>query len=200
MPEMLDPLVDSEHVCLLSVMDHTPGQRQFASLETYRAYYKGTYGMSDADVENLISKRVAEQQRCGVANREHVVAHARRRGLPVASHDDATAEHVATAAADEPWLPDFCRALFDAEYGRGQDNTERPALAAALDAAGADPEPWLAAAGEPATKAALRDRVEEARTNGIFGAPTFLSADGELFWGDDRLEAAVAWAAESSHK
>ena len=107
MPEMLDPLVDSEHVCLLSVMDHTPGQRQFASLETYRAYYKRTYGMSDAEVEDLVSKRVAEQQRCGEANREHVVAHAHRRGLPLASHDDATTEHVAKAAADGMVIAEF---------------------------------------------------------------------------------------------
>ena len=126
------------------------------------------------------------------------------RGLPFARpatfpQFTLTAARIATTAADEPWLPDFCRALYEAEYGRGEDITERSAIAAALDAAGADPEPWLAAAGEPATKAALRDRVEEARTNGIFGAPTFLTADGELFWGDDRLEAAVAWAAESSH-
>ncbi len=107
MPEILDPLVDSEHVCLLSVMDHTPGQRQFASLETYRAYYKGTYGLSDADVEKLINERVAEQQRCGDANRQHVVAQARRRGLPVASHDDATAEHVAQATADGMVIAEF---------------------------------------------------------------------------------------------
>ncbi|NNE24877.1 MAG: 2-hydroxychromene-2-carboxylate isomerase, partial [Rhizobiales bacterium] len=46
------------------------------------------------------------------------------------------------------------------------------------------------------TKQALKDRVDEARSLGIFGAPTFITSDGELFWGDDRLAAAIAWAAE----
>ncbi len=107
MPEMLDPLVDSEHVCLLSVMDHTPGQRQFASLEKFREYHRGTYGLSDAEVDALISERMAEQKRCSDANRRHVVAQARRRGLPIASHDDATAEHVAEATADGMVIAEF---------------------------------------------------------------------------------------------
>ena len=107
MPDMLDPLVDSEHVCLLSVMDHTPGQRQFGSLDKYRSYYKRTYGLSGAEVEALINERVAEQRRCGEGNRRHVVAQAKRRGLPIASHDDATAEHVAEAVADGMVIAEF---------------------------------------------------------------------------------------------
>ncbi len=107
MPAMLDPLVESEHVCLLSVMDHTPGQRQFASLERYREYYQGTYGLSDTEVEKLITERVEVQKRCGEANRRHVVEQARRHGLPIASHDDATAEHVAEATADGMVIAEF---------------------------------------------------------------------------------------------
>ena len=43
-------------------------------------------------------------------------------------------------------------------------------------------------------KARLRSETEEAQRLGIFGAPSFVTADGELFWGNDRLEAALAWA------
>ena len=71
-------------------------------------------------------------------------------------------------------------------------------LAVALDVAGTETEHWLAKARQPDTKQALKDRVEEARSLGIFGAPTFISADGELFWGDDRLEAAIAWAVDKA--
>jgi 2-hydroxychromene-2-carboxylate isomerase len=39
----------------------------------------------------------------------------------------------------------------------------------------------------------LKDRVAQAQDRGIFGAPTFITADGEMFWGDDRLEQAIEW-------
>jgi 2-hydroxychromene-2-carboxylate isomerase len=108
-----------------------------------------------------------------------------------------TAARVGVAAAGKPWLPGFCRALYEAEYGRGEDITGNDAIASALDHAGAAPDEWLDKAGHPNTKQALKDRVEEARSLGIFGAPTFITPDGELFWGDDRLEAAIAWALQT---
>ncbi len=52
----------------------------------------------------------------------------------------------------------------------------------------------LARAGEQATKDRLREQTEEAMSLGIFGAPTFITQGGELFWGDDRLEQAIEWA------
>jgi 2-hydroxychromene-2-carboxylate isomerase len=56
-----------------------------------------------------------------------------------------------------------------------------------------DPRPVLATAQSDAIKAHLRAQTEEAQQRGIFGAPTFITADGELFWGNDRLEAALRW-------
>ncbi|NNE24531.1 MAG: 2-hydroxychromene-2-carboxylate isomerase [Rhizobiales bacterium] len=108
-----------------------------------------------------------------------------------------TAARTGVAAAGEPWLPGFCRALFEAEYGRGEDITCDDATARALERSGTEPQEWLDKARQPGTKQALKDRVDEARSLGIFGAPTFITSDGELFWGDDRLEAAIAWAADS---
>ena len=57
-----------------------------------------------------------------------------------------------------------------------------------------NPEPVLAAAQSNAIKTRLRAQTEEAQHLGIFGAPSFTTADGELFWGNDRLEQALRWA------
>jgi 2-hydroxychromene-2-carboxylate isomerase len=63
-----------------------------------------------------------------------------------------------------------------------------------LAAAGQDPAPIIAAAELPAAKEGLRLRTEQAVRQGIFGAPSFIVGN-ELFWGNDRLESAVAWSA-----
>ncbi len=105
-----------------------------------------------------------------------------------------TATRIGVAAGAGPWLPEFCRALFAHEFCQGGDITTEDTVSAALAAAGQDPAPWLARAQDPLVKQALRERGEEAQNLGIFGAPTFITGDGELFWGNDRLEAALAWA------
>jgi 2-hydroxychromene-2-carboxylate isomerase len=57
-----------------------------------------------------------------------------------------------------------------------------------------DPERALAAAQSDPIKARLRAQTEDAQRLGVFGAPSFTTADGELFWGNDRLEPALRWA------
>ncbi len=104
-----------------------------------------------------------------------------------------TATRVGVAARNEPWLPEFCSALFFREFCEGGDITGDDAVAAALAAAGVEAAPWLARARDEAVKQALRERGEEAQRLGIFGAPSFVTEDGELFWGNDRLEAALGW-------
>ena len=59
---------------------------------------------------------------------------------------------------------------------------------------GIEAAPVLEAAQSEGNKAALRAQTEEAGRLGLFGAPSFVTADGELFWGNDRLEQALAWA------
>jgi alpha-D-ribose 1-methylphosphonate 5-triphosphate diphosphatase len=86
-------------VRLASLMDHTPGQRQFTSLEAFRVYYQGRNGMSDAAFEAFVAAR---QERVGPhadRNRAAIAAACREAGIVLASHDDATPEHVAEAAA-----------------------------------------------------------------------------------------------------
>ena len=67
-------------------------------------------------------------------------------------------------------------------------------LADILASLGVDPGPVLTAAGSAAIKAKLRQETEEAARRDIFGSPSFVTAGGELFWGNDRLEQALAWA------
>jgi 2-hydroxychromene-2-carboxylate isomerase len=61
-------------------------------------------------------------------------------------------------------------------------------------ALGRDPEKLFERTQSDPVKAKLRANTEEAQRIGIFGAPSFVTPDGELFWGNDRLEQALAWA------
>lgn len=89
----------------------------------------------------------------------------------------------------------FSRAVFRAEFAQGLRIDERSVLAAILGELGHPPEAVLAQATTPSGKARLREATEEAVQLGIFGAPNIVTGDGELFWGNDRLEQALDWAA-----
>lgn len=105
-----------------------------------------------------------------------------------------TAARIALIANDEGWAGAFTRAVYQAEYGKGRDIADETTLADCLQTAGKDPQAYLARAREQTTKDRLREQTEEAMSLGIFGAPTFITQGGELFWGDDRLEQALEWA------
>lgn len=105
--ELLDPLIDMPEIKLLSVMDHTPGQRQFVSLEQYAIYYQGKYKLNDAQLAEFMEARRLDQQMNGDANRRHVVTAAHERGIGLASHDDATLEHVGEAVSDGIVVAEF---------------------------------------------------------------------------------------------
>lgn len=107
MPDMLDRLIDHPLVSLLSVMDHTPGQRQFVNFDAHTAYYQGKYNMSDAELEEFVEQRLRDHHEYSDRNRRHTVAACRERTLPLASHDDATAEHVEEAVADGIVIAEF---------------------------------------------------------------------------------------------
>ena len=83
--------------------------------------------------------------------------------------------------------------MFAANYAGQKDISEDATLREILDALGVDAEAALAAANTPENKDALRRQTEEAASRGLFGAPSFTFGN-ELFWGNDRLEAALAWA------
>ncbi len=105
-------------------------------------------------------------------------------GLPAARVALALAEANGPVAA-------FTRTVYRAQFGEAARIDDRATLATLLERCRVDPEPVLARASDDETKARLRANVAEAENLGIFGAPSFTCADGELFWGNDRLESAV---------
>jgi 2-hydroxychromene-2-carboxylate isomerase len=104
------------------------------------------------------------------------------------------AARIALAGLDHDWGEAFCRALFRAEFGEGRAIDDAAAVGEVLAGLHVDPTPALAAARSDAIKTRLRAQTEEAQRLGLFGAPSFTTADGELFWGNDRLEPALRWA------
>jgi 2-hydroxychromene-2-carboxylate isomerase len=108
------------------------------------------------------------------------------------------AARLGIVAAEEGWAPVFTRELYLLQFRDAENIAEPSTLARALKAAGQEPETLLRRIAEQQVKDALRAQSERAAQLGIFGAPTFVTEDGELFWGDDRLERALAWAVKES--
>ena len=79
-------------------MDHTPGQRQWVHVEKYRARVRKLEGLSEEQIDALIIERLAYQQRYAAPHAQAILTWARQRGLPLASHDDATPEQAIAAA------------------------------------------------------------------------------------------------------
>lgn len=104
------------------------------------------------------------------------------------------AARAATAVEDNADRARAIRAVFHAAFGEGRDIADATVVTAALDGAGLDGAALVARAADADVKAALRQATEDAIAHGVFGAPSFVTGDGELFWGDDRLEDALAWA------
>lgn len=100
---------------------------------------------------------------------------------------------VATLGAAEPWIGEFCRRVMRQNWVEDREIDNADAVRSALDGLVPDADATLGAALAPANKLRLRARTEEAAARGIFGAPSFFVGD-ELFWGNDRLEAALALA------
>ena len=103
------------------------------------------------------------------------------------------AARVALIAIDEGWGTAFTRAAFHANFAEDRDIAAPEVIGALVAALGHDAVAVLERAAGPANKERLKAAGEAAIRRGIFGAPSFLAGD-ELFWGNDRLEQAIAWA------
>ncbi len=103
------------------------------------------------------------------------------------------AARVACVGLGAEWLSEFVRATFAANFARDRDISQAEILGGILDAAGQDGAGLVEQAATPALKQRLRAQTDRARALGIFGAPSFAVGD-ELFWGNDRLGDALAWA------
>jgi alpha-D-ribose 1-methylphosphonate 5-triphosphate diphosphatase len=111
MPDVVEEakeLVDRPDVRLMSLMDHTPGQRQFRDEVKLRDYYRGkSGGMTDAQLDVLFKRRFDYQQAYAARNMRAIVALAHQHEVPLASHDDTTEENVADAIRDRVSVAEF---------------------------------------------------------------------------------------------
>ena len=112
---------------------------------------------------------------------------------PIFPMNGLSAARIMTAALDEPWCGDFARLVFAAQFACGTDISDEAVLRRILVECDVAPDEWFAKAQQSSTKSKLREATDQARNLGIFGAPSFL-VGGELFWGDDRLQDAIAFA------
>ncbi len=94
-------------VHLISLMDHTPGQRQFRDIEKYFIYYGGKTGKNEDDIRALILARQAHGGTRAAANRPQIVALAKQHGIAIASHDDTTLEDVAQSITEGVTIAEF---------------------------------------------------------------------------------------------
>ncbi|MGD0144038.1 MAG: 2-hydroxychromene-2-carboxylate isomerase [Rhizomicrobium sp.] len=107
------------------------------------------------------------------------------------------AARLALAGEAAGWTADFSRAVYAANFGDQKDISDDSVLGTILEKLGVDAAAALAAANTPENKEMLKSQTSEAVARGLFGAPSF-TIGKELFWGNDRLEQAIAWAATTS--
>src|SRR5262249_29355674 len=111
MPDVVEEakeLIGRPDVRLMSLMDHTPGQRQFRDEVKLRDYYRGKGGgMTEAELDTLFARRLAYQKTHAATNMREIVALAHEYGIPPASHDDTTEENVVDAIRDRVKVAEF---------------------------------------------------------------------------------------------
>jgi 2-hydroxychromene-2-carboxylate isomerase len=119
-------------------------------------------------------------------------------GLPLRRPDPFPQNSLRAArvalALDDALRPAFSRAVYRAEFAEGRAIDAPATLAALLAGLGVEPEPLLARAIEDANKTELKAQTARAISLGLPGAPCLTTADGEVFWGNDRLEQGLDWA------
>lgn len=103
----LDQFGPGDRVGIVSVMDHTPGQRQFADIGQYATYMKGKHGLDDATFDAHVAERKALGDKVRAAHEAAAVEAAQRYGAVLASHDDTTADHVVRSARHGIALAEF---------------------------------------------------------------------------------------------
>lgn len=105
--ELFEPFAGHRLVGLVSLMDHTPGQRQWTNIEQARIYYTGKKGWSDEKFERVVGESRALQEKYALPNRRHFLEYAQSRGIPLASHDDTTLGHVEQALDEGITISEF---------------------------------------------------------------------------------------------
>ncbi|MGH7851398.1 MAG: 2-hydroxychromene-2-carboxylate isomerase, partial [Thermodesulfobacteriota bacterium] len=102
------------------------------------------------------------------------------------------ASRVALASESREWRSSFSKLVFIANFAEDRDISNEAVIASILESLGEEPERIIKSTLSEENKRRLRRATEDAIGRGIFGAPSFV-ADGEIFWGNDRLEDALDW-------
>jgi alpha-D-ribose 1-methylphosphonate 5-triphosphate diphosphatase len=116
--ESFKPFEADRRVRLASLMDHSPGQRQFASVDAYRGYYQKKKGMTDEVFLAFAERRTRESAEFAVPFRKAIAELCNEAGIVLASHDDATVEHVADARTHGIRIAEFPTTLEAARASR----------------------------------------------------------------------------------
>jgi alpha-D-ribose 1-methylphosphonate 5-triphosphate diphosphatase len=116
--ESFDFYRDDPQVRLVSLMDHAPGQRQFTSMDACRAYYQGKRKMSDAAFDEFVRIRNEQSQAYAGPSRRAIAEMCNEKGIVLASHDDATREHVEEGEALGMHIAEFPTTLEAAKASR----------------------------------------------------------------------------------
>ena len=113
--DIVEPYGKHPLLALISLMDHTPGQRQFVNIDKYKEYYQGKHGVPETKMDEFIQMRLKNQRQHAVANRQSLVKMTQTKGISLASHDDATVDHVQEAIAEGVVLAEFPTTIDAAE-------------------------------------------------------------------------------------
>lgn len=105
--ELFAPFLGNPRLSLISLMDHTPGQRQWENLEHARVYYTGKKGWSEDKFQRQVAQAAELQERYAQPHRQYFVDYCRTHGIALASHDDTTLAHVEEAFANGASISEF---------------------------------------------------------------------------------------------
>lgn len=120
-PDMLEVFheyAEDTLLTLVSMMDHTPGQRQWRDMKTYRRYTERNGSYSDTDFEAMIAQRKADQQAYSLPHRVEIVRECQARALPLASHDDTLLSDIALAVEEGVVMSEFPTTVEAAQAAR----------------------------------------------------------------------------------
>lgn len=118
--ELFEPFIGHRRLKLISLMDHTPGQRQWSDIEHARIYYTGKKGWSDAQFEMEVSIAPERQAKYAAPQRAWFAAFAREHRVALATHDDTTVEHIDEAHALGAAISEFPTTLAAARHAKSR--------------------------------------------------------------------------------
>ena len=113
--EYFESLMENSLIKLVSLMDHSPGQRQYVKMDEYKKYYKKTYSMNDEEMDKYIAAQKKKGTGVATDNRNKIAAICNEKGITLASHDDATLEHVMESKALNNKIAEFPTTLIAAQ-------------------------------------------------------------------------------------